>query len=132
MNPVRMQCVFEINGERKIDGFIWFRPDDGVDLTFQTSTGLPRGSVTVKIGPSDCSDVANFFTLADVYFWKIVVIEPEPPYQDVMCILSFSKDDKGIVIHLSLDFETEKMHIETLVDEDTLEKMPSVWRIDSE
>jgi len=132
VNPVHMQCVFEINGERKIDGNIWFRPDVGVYLTFQTSTGLPRGPVTVKIDPSDCSDVANFFALADVYFWKIVILEPESPYQDVMCIVSFSKDDKGIVIHLSLDFETEKMHIETSIDEDTLEKMPSVWLIDSE
>lgn len=132
MNPVCMQCVFEINGENKVDGFIWFRPAEGVELTFQTSTGLPLGPVTVKIDPSDCSDIANFFTLADVYFWKVVILEPGPPYRDVMCVLSFSKDDKGIAIHLSLDFETEKMHIETPVDEDTLEKMPSVWLIDSE
>lgn len=129
MNPFCMQCVFELNGEKKVDGFIWFRSDAGVYLTFQTSTGLPRGPVTVKIDPSDCSDIANFFALADVYFWKIVILEPESPYQDVMCIVNFSKDDNGIAIHLSLDFETEKMHIETPVDEDTLEQMPSVWLV---
>lgn len=127
---VRMQCVFEMNGEKKVAGSISFRPIgpiDGVELIFQTSEGLPRGPVTVKISPSDCSDVANFFAVEDVYFWKIPILEPERPYQDVMCIVSFSKDDKGIVMHLSLDFERTKMHIETPVDEDTLENMPAVW-----
>ena len=81
----------------------------------------------LKISPSDCTDIASFFAQEDVYFWKVPVLEPVPPYQDVMCIVSFSKDDKGIAIHLSLDFETEKMHIETPVDEVTLADMPSVW-----
>lgn len=131
---VRMQCVFDINGEKKVTGSISFRaigPIGGVELIFQTSGGPPRGPVAVKISPSDCSDVANFFTEEDVYFWKIPILKPERPYQDIMCIVSFSKDDKGIAIHLSLDFERTKMHMETPVDEDTLKNMSSLWLMGS-
>lgn len=123
----QMQCVFEMNGEKQVAGSIWFRSNGGVELIFQTSEGLPRGPIALKICPSDCIDIANFFVQGDVYFWKVPVLEPEPPYIDVMCIVSFSKDDKGITIHLSLDFETEKMHIETPVDERSLADMPSIW-----
>lgn len=133
MSSIHMRCTFEVNGEDHVEGTLSFIYDrgEGVGLIF-SADNLPRDSIELKISPSDCIDVAVFFAQEDMHFWKIVVLEPEPPYHDVMCIVSFSKDDSGIVVHLSLDFETEKMHMETPVDERTLADMPGVWSVDSE
>lgn len=132
MNTIHMQCIFTKNGEKRVAGDIWFRPNDGVELLFSAGDDIPRGPITLAISPSDCADIVNFFAEDDMYFWKVHVLEPESPHQDVMCVVSFSKDSNGIAIHLSLDFETKKMHIETLIDEDTLKDMPSVWGADLE
>lgn len=133
MSGLHMQCTFEVNGEDHVGGtlsFLYAREDifhsEGVELVFHVDK-LPRGSIELKISPDERVNIANFFTQEDMYFWKIVILEPEPPYSNVMCIVSFSKDDSGVAIHLSLDFESEKMHIETPIDEETLNDMEMVW-----
>jgi len=123
-----MYSTFEVNGEDHVDGTLSFLYDreKGVALIFDVDK-LPRDSIELRISPDERVNVANFFTQEDMYFWKTVVLEPEPPYSNVICIVSFSKDDGGVVIHLSLDFEDEKMHMETPIDEKTLADMPMVW-----
>ena len=132
MSSIHMRCTFEVNGEDHVEGTLsfLFDRDKGVALIFDVDK-LPRESIELHIGPSECIDVGNFFVKEDVYFWKIVVLEPDPPYQDVISIVSFSKDDSGVTVHLSLDFESEKMHVETPIDEETLADMPRVWGVDS-
>lgn len=129
MAVIHMHCVFVINGEKRVAGDIYFRSNDGVSLIFNVGVDIPRGPITMAISPSDCSDVASFFTQDYIRFWKVTVLSPESPYQDIICVVSFSKDNSDVTIHLSLDFETEKMHIETLIDGATLKNMPSVWGV---
>jgi len=124
-----MFCIFVINGERQVTGDIWFQPNDGVELVFQVGCELPLGPITLPISLCDCYDVADFFAKDYIYFWKVLVLVPSEPYRDVMCIVSFSKDDNGVAIHLSLDFGAEKMHIETPIDACTLKAMSSVWAV---
>lgn len=128
MSGLHMQCTFEVNGEDHVEGTLFFlyNREKGVVLIFDVDK-LPRGSIELRISPDERVNVANFFAQEDMYFWKIVVLEPEPPYSNVICIVSFSKDDGGVVIHLSLDFESEKMHMETPIDEKTLADMSMVW-----
>lgn len=126
-------CTFEVNGEDRVDGTLSFlhASGDGVRIIFDVDK-LPRGPIKLLINPGACASIADFFAKGYMYFWKVTVLAPESPYRDVVCIVSFSKEDKGVTIHLSLDFETEKMHIETIIDEDTLEYMHSIWDVNSE
>ena len=84
-----MYSTFEVNGEDHVDGTLSFLYDreKGVALIFDVDK-LPRGSIELRISPDEQVNVANFFAQEDMHFWKIVVLEPEPPYSNVICIVS--------------------------------------------
>lgn len=126
-DALHMQCILEVNGERKTDGTVSFWT---VSNTMYVRVDAPGefsdGPITMCFDSATRDSCAEFFASDDMLFWKGFIPEAMPPYSRVLCIVNFSCDDLGNVFHLSTDTGSDKNHMETPIPADIFNKLHSL------
>jgi len=125
---VSVQCAFDVNGERSVEGSARFFGGESAAVEVSVGDELRGSPITLPFSDDARSGVVDFLTNGEMFFWKVSVLEPEEPYGDVCSIVSFSRDDRGVTLHLSVDLGPEKKHFETLIKETVLSCIACVFQ----
>lgn len=108
---VSSKCTFEVNGERQVEGTLYFEPNNGrysIKLDCPAEFSVP---LVLWLEPTQYEELCDFFSSPSILFWKIVILDHNTN-MDTMVILSFAREP-GLTCHLSISAGSQSRHFET-------------------
>lgn len=108
---VSRDCVFEVNGERKVRGQLWIKHESEGDVVTIDCTAEFDAPLTLRLTQEQREQLEAFFGDPGILFWKITILDAHNNI-DTIVIVDFAREPE-LTLHLSISAGIESRHFET-------------------